>query len=410
VKKYSMLLTAIIIIFAVSLCNAAPDQQSNPTAPELSAVQKKLVTASNEFAFKIFKQICKAEADTNIFISPFSIYYALGMAYNGADGDTKDSIANVLQYGDLTDQEINESYKSLADILTTIDPNVMMEIANSIWLGSTRETFRETCKQYFDAIVGPLGPDASGTANSINRWISENTHNRINNVVSPQIIMANKGCLVNTVYFKGEWTREFDKKKTMPRLFYTDDTVPINCNMMQQENNLRHNFNEDFQAVDLPYSNAGFRMAIFLPRSGKTPDDIITKLNSETWKEWLASYENDKITLTLPKFKVTYARDLINELRALGMGIAFSPGKADFGRISTGWALTIVMVLHNTFIQVDEEGTEAAGVTVIVFDEITPMGKETTMTVNRPFLFVIHDSYTGAILFMGKIVNPVWEE
>jgi serine protease inhibitor len=109
VKKYSILLTAIILIFAVSLCNAEPDQQSKPTPPELSDVQKKAIAASNKFAFNIFKQVCEADADTNIFISPFSICYALGMAYNGANGETKDSIASVLQYGDLTDLEINES-------------------------------------------------------------------------------------------------------------------------------------------------------------------------------------------------------------------------------------------------------------------------------------------------------------
>lgn len=412
-KKYFIILAAIMIIFAVGLCNAAQDPQSKPVPPKLSDVQKKAINASNKFAFNIFKQICEADADTNIFISPFSISYALGMAYNGAAGDTKDSMAAVLQYGNLSDQEINESYKSLADILTTIDPNVMMEIANSIWIRqgfAVLQTFININQQYFDAMVKSLNFDDPMAAKVINDWIALKTHDRIKNVIQPPIYPETYMFLIDAVYFKGKWTHEFDRKNTRPLPFYLDSSTEITRDMMWQESEFRHNFNEDFQAVDLSYSNAGFSMAIFLPRPGKTPDDLITKLNAKTWEEWLAGFNRDMITVTMPKFKMLYKRKLNDDLKALGMGIAFNTMRANFDRMSPGAGLFISKVLHDTFIQVDEEGTEAAGVTTVIMYGLTLMGEETTMTVDRPFVFVIHDNYTGAILFMGKITNPVWQD
>jgi serine protease inhibitor len=410
-RKYSVVLIAIMVSFMVGLCNAAPDQQSKPTPPNLSATQKELVTASNKFAFNIFRQINEAETDTNIFISPFSIHYALGMTYNGAAGDTKDSMADVLQFGDLTDQEINKSYKGLSDILTTIDPNVMMEIANSIWIRKgirLLKSFTDINKQYFDATATSLNFNDPMAAKIMNDWITEKTHGRIKDVIEVPIKRTHMVFLINTTYFKGKWTYEFEMKNTKPLPFYPDSNTQISCDMMSQENNFMHNFNEDFQAVDLPYSDAGFSMAIFLPRPGKTPDDLIAKLNAKTWEDWLASFNRDMITITMPKLKMLYKRKLNDDLKALGMGIAFDG--IDFSRMTLGGGLYISKVLHDTFIQVDEEGTEAAGATVVVLNGLIPMGKETTMTVDRPFLFVIHDIYTGAILFMGKITNPVWEE
>ena len=215
--------------------------------------------------------------------------------------------------------------------------------------------------------------------------------------------------LINAIYFKGSWTYEFDKNDTRTQPFYMSNSSETDCDMMKQENVFSRYFNQEFQAVDLPYGNAGFSMAIFLPRQDKSLDDLISQMNENTWKNWLENFSEDTTILYLPKFRMEYNRILNDDLTALGMGIAFDKDGADFSRINPFIQLFISRVIHKTFVQVDEKGTEASAVTVVEVG-FTSGGQDNYMTVNRPFIFVIHDNYTGSILFMGKITNPIWEE
>jgi len=364
--------------------------------PELSAAEKAMISSSNEFAFNIFKEIVAQETDTNIFISPLSISYALGMCYNGANGLTEDSMRQTLCYGDMTDQEINETYKTLTQTLSTIDPKVIMEIANSIWykIGfEVEDDFINVNQQYFDSEVTEANFADPAVCDQINAWIEDKTHDKIQDMldcpIDPDVIMY----IINAIYFKGTWTYEFDKDETVEQDFYLADNSYL--------------FTDDFKAIDLPYGNAGYSMAVFLPAEGKTTADFISDLSEENWKSWLDRFTTDSVTLRLPKFKIKYGIELKDVLTALGMGIAFS-GMADFTGITRLGGIYISRVLHNTFVQVDEEGTEAAAVTVVEFRE-TAVEPVKYMCVDRPFVFVIHDNYTGPILFMGRITNPVWE-
>lgn len=409
-KKYIVLTAAILLTLVILQCSKTSIEPP-PVPPELTAAQREVISSSNKFAFDIFKEVCAADADTNIFISPLSISYALGMTYNGAAGSTQEAMGDVLGFGDLTDQEINESYMNLAKVLPTIDSKVLMEIANSIWYRQNFEVlqdFIDLNQDYFDAAVTAMNFADPLAAAAINDWIAEKTHNKITKVIQPPIDPNTVMLLINTIYFKGDWTYQFDKEDTHPHPFYLADGSETTCDMMTLETEFSHNYNDDFKAVDLPYSNAGFSMTVLLPDTQKTVDEFISEIDKDTWADWMAGFRKDTIVVNLPKFRIKYDRKLKEDLTALGMGIAFDGSAADFSRINPTASLCIDDVIHSTFVQVDEEGTEAAAVTVVNVVGTSP--GDNSFTVDRPFVFVIHDNFTGAILFMGKITNPIWME
>jgi serpin B len=403
-----------LLLMAVFLWQCGDEVVSPPSPgpPNLTAAEKEMIESSNKFSFDIFKEIVSEEGDKNIFISPLSMSYALGMTYNGANGETEQAMREVLGYGDMTDQEINDSYKSLTEALIGLDPKVVFEIANSIWyrLGfSVLDEFIAVNQEYFDAEVIGLDFNDPGACDIINDWISQKTHEKIKKVLSPPIDPMTVMFLVNAIYFNGTWTYEFDPDSTIQAEFFPDDVSHITTDMMRQSNVFPRYFNDEFQALSLPYGDAGYCMTIFLPRWDQSLDDLIAQFNQDNWDDWLARFSKDTVILSMPKFKFGYGLLLNDALTALGMGIAFNEGLADFTGINPGGDLFISRVIHKAFVQVDEEGTEAAAVTVVEVG-YTSVGPERDMYVNRPFVFVIHEENTGAILFMGKVVNPVWEE
>ncbi len=411
---YRNALIIFISVFCLGILQCS-DSIQNPgpiDPPDPSPAQREVISASNSFAFDIFKEIVNSEADTNIFISPLSISYALGMTFNGADGETKEAMRNVLGFEGMTDTAINESYRDLTKTLTTIDPKVIMEIANSIWYRQEFEVeqdFIDINQEYFDADVSALDFALPGAKDIINDWIEEKTHDKIKDVIK-EINPTTMMFLINAVYFKATWKYEFDPDDTEVEDFHLSNGGTVDCDMMRQENEFLRYFNDDFQAIQLPYGNAGYCMSIFLPREGHSLDGLINQMNDAAWSDWMASFTMDTTILKMPKFRLKYNRELKNDLTALGMGIAFESSNANFSRISSLIDLFISAVIHSTFVQVDEEGTEAAAVTVVVMETTSINPDERTIKLDRPFLFVIHDKYTDAILFMGKITNPVWED
>jgi serine protease inhibitor len=410
-KKLFLIGLLLVAIFLLQ-CGDDVVNPPSPGPPNLTAAEKEMIKSSNKFSFDIFKEIASEEGDTNIFISPLSMSYALGMTYNGANGQTEQAMREVLGYGDLTDQEINVSYKNLTEALISLDPEVVFEIANSIWyrLGfSVLDEFITVNRDYFDAEVSGLDFNDPGACDIINNWISQKTHEKIKEVLKPPIDPTTVMFLVNAIYFNGTWTYEFDPDSTTEAYFFPDGISHITVDMMRQSNVFPRYFNDEFQAVSLPYGDAGYCMTIFLPRLDQSLDDLIAQFNQDNWDDWLARFSEDTVIFSMPKFKFGYGLKLNDALTALGMGIAFDDGLADFTGINPLGNLFISRVIHKAFVQVDEKGTEAAAVTVVEVG-FTSVGPEQHMTVDRPFVFVIHEENTGAILFMGKVVNPVWEE
>ncbi|MCK4715303.1 MAG: serpin family protein, partial [Candidatus Marinimicrobia bacterium] len=314
-----------------------------------------------------------------------------------------------LEYGDLTIQEINESYQSLIELLTELDPKVIFDIANSIWYREgfpVENDFLTTNQTYFDAIVEALDFNRSDAADIINAWVNENTNGKIKEIVNDPINPLTVMFLINAIYFKGTWTYEFDEENTSDDIFYLPDGSEKECKMMSHQCDHNYFENEQFQAIDLPYGDAGFSMTILLPKPEVNIDSLIAQMNNETWNSWLGSFSEQEVNFYLPKFKLEYEISLNGILSALGMSIAFDPNRADFTKINSDGSLYISEVKHKTFVKVNEEGTEAAAVTSVEI-RLTSVG--ITMYINRPFVFAIRENHSGTILFIGKITQPDYE-
>ncbi len=375
---------------------------------ELNEIEKKVVSSSDEFGFNLLKSINEVEGEKNTFISPLSVSMAMGMALNGASGTTYDAMQSILQFNSLTNEEINQAYKSLIELLTQVDQKVKFQIANSIWYRNSMQfekEFIDINKKYFDAEVAGLNFDDPNSVNRINNWVNVNTNGNINKIIEliPQDAIM---YLINAIYFKGTWKFEFDKKNTQEDLFTLSNGDKVNCQMMAQQNEkFSYYANANFQAIDLPYGEGNFSMTIILPNADKTTNEIINQLNIENWNSWLSNFSEQTGALQLPKFKLEKEYKLNDILAALGMEIAFSY-YADFTNLYKPGGVFISEVKHKTFVDVNEEGTEAAAVTSVELSYKSVGVGGFFMRVDRPFIFVIREKNSGSFLFMGKIINP----
>ncbi|MFA4837930.1 MAG: serpin family protein [Candidatus Neomarinimicrobiota bacterium] len=379
---------------------------------ELSTVEKKLTDSDNRFGLKVFRQIVKEQPDQNIFISPLSVTMALGMTFNGAAGETQTAMRNTLEYGDLSIDEINQSYAGLIDLLTSADSKVNFQIANSIWYRNTFSViadFINVNTKYFDAKVSALDFDRSDAADIINSWVNEKTNGKIKEIVPKPISSEMVMYLINAIYFKGSWTYEFNKDHTTDEPFYLSSGNSTTCKMMSHKSDHPYFQNEQVQAIDLAYGNAGFSMTIFLPAYGSNVNTLIESLDNDSWNEWLSQLDTAEVSLFMPKFKLSYQLKMIDVLSTLGMEIAFVPGQADFTKINANGDLYISEVMHKTFVDVNEEGTEAAAVTAVGVGATSVGPESPVMRIDRPFIFAIRERQSGTILFIGKIMEPVIE-
>jgi len=399
----------IIIVICVCVVSVFVSIQHGSTARALTPQEQSLVQSDNAFGFKLFKEIVNREQDNNVFISPLSVALALGMTLNGASGDTREAMQAALELSALTDQEINESYESLIELLRGLDPKVIFQIANSIWYRqdiSFREEFFDLAQTYFDAEVSGLDFSDPNTLNAINSWVDENTNGKIKEIVDaidPLTVMF----LINAIYFKGTWTYEFDEELTRDDLFTLPDGSQEACQMMYQRGEFSYFENSDFQAIDMPYGDGDYSMTVLLPRQENDIGSLISAFTEDSWSDWLSSFSKEAVALHFPKFKLEYELELNDALTALGMGVAFQPGNADFTRMYANGGLYIDKIKHKTFVEVNEEGTEAAAVTSVEMSLTAEGPSDITMRVDRPFVFMIRESHSDTILFMGKIVQPM---
>ncbi len=378
--------------------------------PELTPAEKKVVSSSNKFGLDLFNKINQTDKEVNVFISPLSVSLALGMTMNGANGETYDAMRTTLQFSGLTNDEINNSYKTLIETLYNSDSKVIFQSANSIWYKKDmtfEQSFFNLSIKYFNALVSGLDFSDPASVEMINNWVKQNTNNKIEKIIdsiNSDAVMF----LINAIYFKGTWKYEFDKDKTDLENFNLINGGIINTEMMVQTNDFNYYSDNNLQAVELPYGDGNFSMVVILPREGLDVDQFADGIGEESLNMWISGLTQHKGTLWLPKFKIEYKSELNDYLIALGMGKAFIPYAADFTNMYKGPnPLFIDKVLHKTFVKVDEEGTEAAAVTSIGVGT-TSEGPSNIfyMKVNGPFIFLIREENSGCILFMGKIINP----
>ncbi len=402
----------LLIFLSIVSVSCKKDNQT-PEIPDitLNLKEQSLVSSSNKFGFDFFNKINKSEEQNkNIFISPLSVSFALAMTYNGADNETKTAMEQALRLNGLTTEEINSSFKNIMNSLIGLDPKVIFNIANSIWYRDNfhvEQNFIDVNKNYYDAEVKALDFADSQAKDIINKWVADNTNNKIKEIVdyiSPETVMY----LINAIYFKGNWKYEFDSSDTESKPFYLAGGTTKDVLMMQQEGSFNYLTNDLFKAVELPYGGEKFSMLVLLPNEDKTTDDIINELNENNWNAWLKSFEKVvDIHIIMPKFKFKYEKTLNNILIDMGMGIAFSD-RADFTKINSGGGIAISNVKHKTYVDVNEEGTEAAAVTSVEmgFTSVVPSN---IFNANKPFVFVIKEKSTNSIIFMGKMAEPDYE-
>lgn len=407
-KKVSLLVIACLVTsFSCRDTGTSSSGDRIPMRP-LTSVEQSLVSADNTFGFNLLASVNKTEGGKDVFVSPVSVSVALGMTLNGANAATRDSMAKVLGFAGLTQTDINAGYRSLIDLLRGIDPNVKFQIANSIWYRPdllVEQAFKDVNKQYFDAQISSIDFGAATAPATINTWVEQNTNGKIKEIVPDPIPRDMVMYLINAMYFKGSWKYRFDPNQTKDDFFTLVDGSQAPCKMMSIKATVPYFADSQLQAVDLPYGDAGYSMTILLPKAGAKIDEFVGNLTQQEWNrisDGLTKLEGD---IFIPKFKLEYAKKLNDMLKAMGMSVAFSPGLADFTGIDRRGGLFISEVQHKTFVQVDEEGTEAAGVTSVGVGR-TSIGDTFVMKVNRPFVFVIRENVSGTILFIGKIVQP----
>jgi len=411
--KRLLLIISIIGISTLTF-SCKKENTDNPSGEfkqvNLTEKQKQLINTSNAFGFDFFKKAIEVSgSEANMMVSPLSVSMALGMTRNGASGNTLEAMTNTLGFDGMSETEINESYKYILSSFTALDPKVKLQIANSIWYSSVfsvEQPFILTNQQYFDASVSSLDFSSPTAVDIINNWVKEKTNELIPKIIDG-IPDGAVMYLVNAIYFKGQWKYQFEAKNTAQKPFFLADGSGIQVQAMTQHASFQYFKGTGFEAVELPYNQGNYSMTILLPETGKTVNDIIPQLSQENWNIWSRQFTDRDIQLQLPKFKYEYEEKQMKPILSdMGMGVAFSDN-ADFTRINREGGLYISRVLHKTYIETNEEGSEAAAVTAVEIS-YTSAGPDQPyfFTINRPFIYFIQEKSTGTILFIGTVMNP----
>ena len=405
----SLILLGLYIMVILSTTGCQVTGKPIQAGPN-DAVVPKLSDANTGFSLDLFEALLNKEPNSNIFISPASISLALAMTYNGAKGETALAMAKALGLEGMSSEEINAAYHDLRKILDVDDPEVQLDIANSLWMRKGLEfypEFLEKNREVFNAEIAALDFNQPDAASTINRWVEQQTNGKITDLVSAPIDPAAVLFLINAIYFNADWATPFNPSFTKDQPFELLDGGTKELPLMFRTGTMPYLEGEEFQAVGLPYGDTDqLSMYVFLPDKDSDLSSFYKQLTPTNWNKWLAAFSDERGSLGLPRFKLEYEVSLNEALTELGMGIAFEQS-ADFsGMRPTPPSLNISAVKHKSYISVDEKGTEAAAATsVTVYATSAPLNNF-DMTIDRPFFFTIVDNESGTILFMGSIVNP----
>ncbi|MBR0042516.1 MAG: serpin family protein [Bacteroides sp.] len=377
----------------------------------LTRAELEMVGANNEFAFDFYNQLNAHVGQHNMMVSPLSLTQAMAMLANGADGDTKAELVKVLGFEGYSLEEMNAYYMNLNKGLLSVDKATKLSLANSFWLNNQYtaiDSYKKTLQTYFDAEVQELAFDNTIYA-IINRWVEENTYGCIKNMlyegdINNSTVMA----LLNATYFKGVWKNKFKKKNTFKGNFEAPDKSSF-VEYMKQER-LEANVYEDKECklIELPYGNEAFGMVVVLPNEEVSLDELTQSVDADKWQNWMEQLSlHTNVLVQLPKFtgKYEYNENLKQTLIEMGVVDAFSKLDADFSQMIEGKTY-VDIIKQNSFIEVNEEGTEAAAAVYTGENALEGAVKRFEFKATRPFFYAIKEKSTNAILFMGKVTNP----
>jgi len=363
----------------------------------------------NKFSFDLYKKLKDENKEKNLFYSPASISIALAMTYAGARGNTEKQMADVLNFT-LPQDRLHLAYSKLIENLKSAK-DYELSIANALWLQKDYKLLQEFLnimgKYYKGGFneVDYIG-DPQGARIKINDWVSRETKEKIKDILQPgDITKLTRLVITNAIYFKGKWLTEFDKEFTRDEDFYLINGQKTKVKMMYQENRFNYYENDDLQLLEMPYKGDKVSMVIILPKTGKFVT-VENMMDEKKLQEWLKNAMKTKVKVYIPRFKFTQMFGLSEDLSKMGMEDAFDENKADFSGINGRKNdLYISKVIHKAFVEVNEEGTEAAAATAVILDT-KALIEELVFKADHPFIFFIRDKETGSILFMGRVMDP----
>jgi serpin B len=375
------------------------------------ADMQKLSSGNNAFAFSLAKELGKQKAGENVFISPYSISTALQMVRAGAAGETKAEMDRVLGVEGASGDALAKAYKDLDAGIRAGASNAVLNVANAIWYAPNvqlKPDFSALNDQYYGAKLASLDFTDPRAAGVVNRWVEEATHGKIKQMIEGPMSGMTGAYLCNAIYFKGTWEKQFDTHETQDRQFHLAYGQQKAVPMMRQKRSFEYKETETFQAVRLAYAGSRLGMYVFLPGTNSTPQKLVEEFGAAGWEKGVVgTFANREGTLQMPRFKMEYKAELKAPLMALGMQRAFRAGTADFSGMATT-PLYVDAVKHKSFVEVNEEGTEAAAATGITMKmaAVASGPRPFQMIVDRPFVFVIEDQPSHTILFLGEVAEP----
>lgn len=414
--KFLKLWMVLALILSITACSSDSDYEipsnTDPVVEDnelmsisLTPSEQQLVTNGNDFAFNLFRQVSDEKA--SIVLSPISITYALGMLNNGADGETLKQINKVLGFSSA--DEVNDFCKKMLTEAPKLDQLTKVLIANTIFMNKDyvlKTSFVQKANDYYNAQPETRDFGDGKTLDVINQWASDHTEKMIDKVLDADTFDPNAvSYLLNAIYFKGAWTAKFDKSETKDEEFQTDgEQANPKVPMMHQQKTFNYTETEDYQVVCLPYGNEAYNMTILLPCEEKTVSQVLSGLTADNWAKMQKKLAGTRVDVKLPRFESKTDINLIEIMNQLGMPNAFLYDKAEFPNFCNKPTF-INLMKQVAKIKLDEEGTEAAAVTIIGTNVACgPEGGSSLITfhANRPFLYVISEQSTGAILFIGQ--------
>jgi serpin B len=407
------ILGAILIIAIISFLYFNKGEQPKPI--DITDINN-IVEANNQFALDYYSQL-KEKDDGNIFFSPFSISSALAITYEGARGETAEEIQTVF-YFPADDNLRRTEYATVFDELNKEDKKYKLSTANALWAQEDYQFLTEyldTVEKYYGGKATNLDfvKDPEGSRVTINNWVEDQTNDKIRDLIPQGVIdELTRLILTNAIYFKGEWVKQFNEEETKEEDFRISKNDYVEVQMMQrtdEEAKFNYAENDKLQILEMPYSGEELSMLILLPKN----DDLTViedLLSTQKLSEWEKDLENQRVDVYIPKFKFETKYFMANDLKTMGMPTAFQWPGADFSGMDGTKDLYIGEVIHQAFVEVNEEGTEAAAATAVIMVGSVSMEQETpeipVFRADHPFIFLIQEKASGNILFMGRVVNP----
>jgi serpin B len=401
-KEYCRVAVAVVLLSIVSALPVFADQDSPPSKPD-----PRLIEGNTQFALDLYAQLCKNNND-NVFFSPLSLSTMLAMTYGGARGDTAKEMQNVLHF----DLEPSQLHPAMAALLGGLQPSkekaaYQLNIANALWVEQSYgllPDFVALCQKNYQAAARGVDFKTAAEAQRkiINEWVEERTNSRIRDLLAPGVVDGTTWLvLTNAIYFKGNWRQQFDRAKTRDEAFKLGDGKTIQVPMMGQKGQFNCWAEEALQVLEMPYAGEALSMVILLPRKVDGLADLEKSLNAKALSGWIGKLHKQELYVALPRFTMTASYRLDPKLQALGMREAFTPS-ADFSGIDGTKDLFITAVVHKAFVEVNEEGTEAAAASGLAMAKSEPP----SFRADHSFIFFIRDVRTGSILFLGRVMNP----